>query len=189
MSESGAKTLPVELNADLYETKALKSKGDLIVPIVARFMDNHDRWVGTATEFLEELPELEMDPPVLARRLNSLQDFLYDVCGILYFQNQRTSTRKTFRLIVADREKQRYIADNYEKEMIRDGYGPFAKRYKTYEDLPSTLDADELANYLGISKSSAYELMHSKGFPTLQIGKRMVVQKEKLKIWCDEHTA
>lgn len=54
-----------------------------------------------------------------------------------------------------------------------------------YENLPLMLNANLLAETLGISRAGAYELMHSKGFPTLRIGKRMLVGKEKLIEWID----
>lgn len=54
-----------------------------------------------------------------------------------------------------------------------------------YENLPLMLNASLLAETLGISRAGAYELMHSKGFPTLRIGKRMLVGKEKLIEWID----
>ena len=50
--------------------------------------------------------------------------------------------------------------------------------YKTYDDLPLFLNADMVANVLGISAASSYELMHQKDFPVLKIGSRMVVPKE-----------
>lgn len=55
-------------------------------------------------------------------------------------------------------------------------------------DLPYMLNAQQVATVLGISKNCAYTLMHSKGFPTIRIGRRMVVQKEKLIQWIDEQT-
>ena len=45
-----------------------------------------------------------------------------------------------------------------------------------------------LQKTLGIAPSSAYELMHKKDFPTLYIGNRMVVPKEKFIQWVEEHT-
>jgi predicted DNA-binding transcriptional regulator AlpA len=57
--------------------------------------------------------------------------------------------------------------------------------YTSLEQLPVTLNADELAKTLGISRANAYNLMRSKGFPTLKIGKRMVVPKGKLIAWID----
>lgn len=53
----------------------------------------------------------------------------------------------------------------------------------SYEQLPIMLDANTLATTLGISRAGAYELMHSKGFPTLRIGKRMMVSKEQFVNW------
>ena len=58
--------------------------------------------------------------------------------------------------------------------------------YKSYEELPLFLNADTVAKALGIAPSSAYELMHEKDFPTLRIGNRMVVPKEKFIVWVEE---
>ena len=60
--------------------------------------------------------------------------------------------------------------------------------YKSYDDLPLFLNADTVAKVLGISISSAYELMHEPGFPVLRIGNRMVVPKEQFIQWVKEHT-
>lgn len=59
---------------------------------------------------------------------------------------------------------------------------------KSYDELPYFINARQLADVLGISISSCYELMHSDGFPTIHIGKRMVVQKDKLLEWADKNT-
>ncbi len=45
--------------------------------------------------------------------------------------------------------------------------------YKSYDELPLFLNASMVAKTLGISTSSAYELMHEKGFPVIRIGSRM----------------
>lgn len=47
--------------------------------------------------------------------------------------------------------------------------------------------ATELAEMLGISRSSAYDLMH-RHFPTIRIGKRLLVNAEQLRIWLTENT-
>jgi predicted transcriptional regulator len=41
--------------------------------------------------------------------------------------------------------------------------------YKSYDDLPLMLSVHDVAEVLGISKSSAYVLAKEKGFPTLKI--------------------
>ena len=58
--------------------------------------------------------------------------------------------------------------------------------YKNYEDLPLFLNAELLAKVLGVAGSSAYELMHEQGFPSVRIGKRFIVPREDLKRWMDE---
>ena len=52
--------------------------------------------------------------------------------------------------------------------------------YKSYEELPLFLNAELVAKTLGIAPSSAYELMHEASFPTLRVGSRIVVPKEKV---------
>ena len=57
--------------------------------------------------------------------------------------------------------------------------------YKSYDELPLFLNAEIVATVLGVSSSSAYELMHEPGFPTLRVGSRMVVPKEKFMQWVE----
>ena len=45
-----------------------------------------------------------------------------------------------------------------------------------------------VAQVLGVSPSSGYELMHEPGFPVLRVGSRMVVPKEQFIRWVTEHT-
>ena len=59
---------------------------------------------------------------------------------------------------------------------------------KSYDDLPLFLNANLLAQVLGVSISSAYELMHETGFPALRIGSRIVVPKEEFRRWVDAQT-
>ena len=56
----------------------------------------------------------------------------------------------------------------------------------SYDELPLFLNAKKLSEVLGISISSAYELMNEKGFPSIRIGKRLVVPKENLRQWTEE---
>ena len=55
--------------------------------------------------------------------------------------------------------------------------------YKDNNELPLFLNAKIVAGLLGISQSSAYELMHEDGFPTLQVGTRLVVPKDQFLRW------
>ena len=40
-----------------------------------------------------------------------------------------------------------------------------------------------VAKLLGVSTSSAYELMHEKDFPALRIGNRLIILKESFQEW------
>ena len=58
----------------------------------------------------------------------------------------------------------------------------------TYLTLSLFLNANLVAQVLGVSPSSGYELMHEPGFPVLRVGSRMVVPKEQFIRWVTEHT-
>ena len=58
--------------------------------------------------------------------------------------------------------------------------------YKTYEELPLFLNAEMVANLLGISISSCYELIHEKNFPKLTIGNRIVIPKDRFQEWVNQ---
>ena len=60
--------------------------------------------------------------------------------------------------------------------------------YTSFEDMPLFLSAPQIAQVLGISRAGAYQLMHVKGFPTIRLGKRMVVSKEQLLKWLAAQT-
>ena len=60
--------------------------------------------------------------------------------------------------------------------------------YKNYDELPLFLNAATVAKVLGIAPSSAYELLHEDGFPSLRIGSRLVVPKEQFRLWVERQT-
>ena len=63
------------------------------------------------------------------------------------------------------------------------------KRVTEYAQLPMALNANQVAAVLGISRAGAYNLMRSEGFPTLFIGKRMVVPKDRLMDWMNKQVS
>ncbi len=60
--------------------------------------------------------------------------------------------------------------------------------YKSNNELPLFLNAETVAQTLGVSPSSGYELMHEPGFPSLKIGNRIVIPKDAFIRWMEEHT-
>lgn len=57
-----------------------------------------------------------------------------------------------------------------------------------YDNLPAVLNANQLAAALGISRAGAYQLLNIGTFPTLRIGKRLLVPKDKLVEWIEQNT-
>ena len=85
-----------------------------------------------------------------------------------------------------------YIEDSLSRywgqsSLIGDDF--YVEYYQSAEQLPCNLNAEQVAAYLGFSRSQAYTLMHAEGFPTIRIGKRMLVSREKFLEWLENHTA
>lgn len=57
-----------------------------------------------------------------------------------------------------------------------------------FENMPDVMDARQLAQSLQISRAGAYNLLNSKDFPTLRIGKRKLVMKSDLIRWLKSRT-
>ena len=61
--------------------------------------------------------------------------------------------------------------------------------YKTKEEMPMFLTVLDLANLLGISRASAYELVRQEKFPKLKIVQgRTIIPRDRLLEWLDEQT-
>ena len=60
--------------------------------------------------------------------------------------------------------------------------------YKSYDELPLLLNVKQLADLLGVSDSSVYELIQEDGFPSLRVGRRIVIPKEELREWISTRT-
>jgi excisionase family DNA binding protein len=57
---------------------------------------------------------------------------------------------------------------------------------KNYDELPLYLNANDISNLLGISKSTAYELMSNNEFPSIRLGGRVLVERDKFINWLDK---
>ena len=61
--------------------------------------------------------------------------------------------------------------------------------YKSKEELPMFLTVMDVANLLGISRASAYELVREDNFPKLKIVQgRTIIHRDRLLEWLDEQT-
>ena len=59
--------------------------------------------------------------------------------------------------------------------------------YKNREEMPLFLSVLDVANLLGISRASAYELVREEKFPKLKIVQgRIIVPRDRLLEWLDD---
>lgn len=61
-------------------------------------------------------------------------------------------------------------------------------KYVTYDQLPLMLNAEDIQAVMNISRAMAYQLMHREDFPTIVIGKRMMVPRDKFLEWVELNT-
>ena len=57
------------------------------------------------------------------------------------------------------------------------------------DQLPCMLNANDVKDYMRISRTQAYEQMHAEGFPLIRIGKRMLAPRDKFLQWVDNQPA
>ena len=50
-----------------------------------------------------------------------------------------------------------------------------------------TLSVEEAGKVLGVSRQIAYQLSRRADFPTLHIGRRILVPRKQLEAWMDQH--
>ena len=51
----------------------------------------------------------------------------------------------------------------------------------------SMLTVADLQKLWGISRPTTYELVNSEGFPTLRIGRKILIPQKQLEVWVEEH--
>ena len=59
--------------------------------------------------------------------------------------------------------------------------------YNSYDSVPLFLNASNIASLLSIPKSDVYFMFHAADFPTITIGGRMIVRKDRLFQWLEIH--
>ena len=55
--------------------------------------------------------------------------------------------------------------------------------FSNINQLPPILNAYQLSSFLGISLAGTYILLRSKDFPTISIGRRKLVPRDRLVMW------
>ena len=62
------------------------------------------------------------------------------------------------------------------------------EKFRSYDELPLTLTVPEVGEVLAISRAKAYDLVRSEDFPSMRIGTRILVPRDKLIRWIDKQT-
>ena len=62
------------------------------------------------------------------------------------------------------------------------------KELNVSTNIPKCLNADDIQTILKLSRAGVYTLMHREDFPTIRIGKRMLVPEDKFIQWLDEQS-
>lgn len=62
------------------------------------------------------------------------------------------------------------------------------KKITSLNDMPVILDVDLIQQIMGISRTKAYKLVKSDGFPRIKIGKRIGIPKEAFEEWLHNRT-
>ena len=59
-------------------------------------------------------------------------------------------------------------------------------KYNSFNELPLMLTVQDVADVLGIGLAHAYEVAHRQDFPTITLGSRIIVPRDKFMAWIDE---
>ena len=65
-------------------------------------------------------------------------------------------------------------------------------KYNSFNELPLMLTVQDVADVLGIGLAHAYEVAHRQDFPTITLGSRIIVPRDKFDkfmAWIDEQSA
>lgn len=58
-------------------------------------------------------------------------------------------------------------------------------KWNDYDSLPLILDVTDIQHIMGISRASAYELVHTPGFPAVRSGRLIKISKKAFFNWLD----
>lgn len=61
-------------------------------------------------------------------------------------------------------------------------------RFHSYDELPLMLTVADVADVLGIGLAHAYEVVRRQDFPTITLGSRIIVPRDKFIQWIEAKT-
>lgn len=87
-------------NLGSIETNPIEEKEEDLLKLISDFItEDHPIWEGTASELIGEIPEINLIPNQLSRKLNILSGRLYSRYGIKYKRQDRSSNKRGLSLI------------------------------------------------------------------------------------------
>ena len=60
------------------------------------------------------------------------------------------------------------------------------KEYTSLDQLPLMLDVSDVQSVMHISRAGSYQLLHNERFPSITVGKRILVPREQFLAWLDK---
>ena len=61
-------------------------------------------------------------------------------------------------------------------------------KYKSFNELPLMLNVQDVSDVLGIGLAHAYEVVRRKDFPSITLGSRIIIPRDKLMEWLERQT-
>lgn len=97
--------------------------------------------------------------------------------------------RSQAKTLITQAELLNNLATALEKDNTNTNFAIIHNNSNTYKyDLPNALNSTDVAKFMGISKSKAYELFHRKDFPKITLGRRMIVSREMFLKWVEQQS-
>lgn len=59
---------------------------------------------------------------------------------------------------------------------------------KNLDELPVMLRVEDVQNVLGVSRATAFNLVKTRGFPSIRCGRRIIIPRDKFLAWIDNQT-
>ncbi len=59
-------------------------------------------------------------------------------------------------------------------------------KYQSFDELPVMLNVEDVADVLGIGRAHAYEVVRMSDFPSITLGSRIIVHRDKLVEWINK---
>ena len=62
-------------------------------------------------------------------------------------------------------------------------------KYRSLNELPLMLNVQDVSDVLGIGLAHAYEVVRRRDFPSITLGSRIIIPRDKLMEWLERQTA